>query len=55
MLIFEDFLPLKRTLVIALSEMGALTSRKYAEEHTKSNQNNSNLMNYFGCIPQSLL
>ena len=38
MLIFEDFLLLKRPLVIIISEMRALTSRKYVSEDTKSNQ-----------------
>ena len=55
MLIFEDFVPLKRPLVTTLSETHVLTSRKYVAEHTKSNQNNSNPMNYFGYIHPPLL
>ena len=37
MLIFEDFLPLKKPLVATLSETCALTFRKYVAEDTKSN------------------
>ena len=38
MLIFEDFLPLKRQLVTALSETRALISRKYEPEDTKQSK-----------------
>ena len=37
MLIFEDFLPLKRPVVTSLNETRSLTSKKYAAESTKSN------------------
>ena len=52
---FHISLPLKRPFVATLSETHALTSRKYVAEDTKSNPDNSNLMNYFGSIPPFLL
>ena len=37
MLIFEDFLPLKRSLLTTVSDMRAFTSIKYVAEDNKSN------------------
>ena len=52
---FENFLPLKISLVSTISETRALTFRKYIAGKVRAIQDNAKLMNYFDCTPPFLL